>query len=124
MIMNCSQGFRQIHAPIGRKPEQHGNRARGQILPEIIITGFARKHEITANAGGQTSPTLLAGSRVSVKAAIAACLVPQVMGASGKLCHLAIMVEPIGSGFLIALAAAPELNWYHNTLAQGHCALR
>ena len=72
MIMNCSQGFRQIHAPIGRKPEQHGNRARGQILPEIIITGFARKHEITANAGGQTSPTLLAGSRVSVKAAMAA----------------------------------------------------
>ena len=49
---------------------------------------------------------------------------PQVVGASGRLYHLAIMVEPIGSGFLIALAAAPELNWYHNTLAQGHCALR
>ena len=122
--MNCSQGFRQIHAPIGRKPEQHGNRARGQILPEIIITGFARKHEITANAGGQTSPTLLAGSRASVKAAMAVRASPQVVGASGRLYHLAIMVEPVGSGFLIALAAAPELNWYHNTLAQGHCALR
>jgi len=45
-------------------------------------------------------------------------LVPQVVGASGRLYHLAIMVEPIGSGFLIALAAAPELNWYHNTLAR------
>jgi len=35
-------------------------------------------------------------------------LVPQVVGASGRLYHLAIMVEPVGSGFLIALAAAPD----------------
>ena|SRR5215467_8390846 len=34
-----------------------------------------------------------------------------------------IMIWPMGDGFVIALTYGPEVDWYRNILAAGHCSL-
>ena len=68
-----------------------------------------------------TSPFLhkFAGSARSPLA-----LIQHVDAASGNLSEGLIIVEPIGSGFLLALPDEPNLEWYRKILAAGHCTLR
>jgi deazaflavin-dependent oxidoreductase (nitroreductase family) len=42
---------------------------------------------------------------------------------SGKPYETTIMVWPRGDGFVIALTYGPEVDWYRNVLAAGHCTL-
>ena len=42
---------------------------------------------------------------------------------SGKPYETTIMVWPMGDGFVIALTYGPEVDWYRNILAAGHCTL-
>lgn len=42
---------------------------------------------------------------------------------SGKTYETPIMVEPVGDDFVIALTYGPEVDWYRNVLAAGHCTL-
>ena len=42
---------------------------------------------------------------------------------SGKPYETTIMVWPMGNGFVIALTYGPEVDWYRNILAAGHCTL-
>ena len=42
---------------------------------------------------------------------------------SGKQYETTIMVWPIAEGFVIALTYGPEVDWYRNILAAGHCSL-
>lgn len=42
---------------------------------------------------------------------------------SGKLYETTIMVEPATDGFVIALTYGPEVDWYRNIQAAGHCTL-
>ncbi len=42
---------------------------------------------------------------------------------SGKPYETPIIVEPIPGGVLIALTYGPEVDWYRNVLAAGHCTL-
>jgi len=49
----------------------------------------------------------------------------QLMDATtGDLSETPIIVEPIGSGFLLALPDGPDVEWSHEILAAGHCTLR
>ena|SRR5712691_2341271 len=43
---------------------------------------------------------------------------------SGKQYETTIMVWPRGDGFVIALTYGPNVDWYRNVLAAGHCTLR
>lgn len=40
---------------------------------------------------------------------------------SGKPYETTIMIWPMGDGFVIALTYGPEVDWYRNVLAAGHC---
>lgn len=51
-------------------------------------------------------------------------LIQHVDAASGNLSEGLIIVEPIGSGFLLALPNEPNLEWYRKILAEGYCTLR
>ena len=42
---------------------------------------------------------------------------------SGKPYETTIMIWPVGDGFVIALTYGPEVDWYRNILAAGHCTL-
>jgi deazaflavin-dependent oxidoreductase (nitroreductase family) len=42
---------------------------------------------------------------------------------SGKPYETTIMVWPMEDGFVIALTYGPEVDWYRNILAAGHCTL-
>jgi deazaflavin-dependent oxidoreductase (nitroreductase family) len=42
---------------------------------------------------------------------------------SGKLYQTTIMVWPLDAGFVIALTYGPNVDWYRNVLAAGHCTL-
>ena len=42
---------------------------------------------------------------------------------SGKPYETTIMVEPVPDGFVMALTYGPEVDWYRNVLAAGHCTL-
>ncbi len=42
---------------------------------------------------------------------------------SGKAYETPIMAFPIQGGFLIALTYGPQVDWYQNVLAAGHCKL-
>lgn len=42
---------------------------------------------------------------------------------SGKPYETPIMVEPTRDGVVIALTYGPEVDWYRNVLAAGHCTL-
>jgi hypothetical protein len=68
-----------------------------------------------------TSPFLhkFAGSARSPFAVI-----QHVDAASGNLSRSLIIVEPMGSGFLLALPDGPNAEWYCEILAAGHCTLR
>lgn len=49
----------------------------------------------------------------------------QLMDATtGDLSETPIIVEPIGSGFLLALPDGPDAQWYPQILAAGRCTLR
>ena len=49
----------------------------------------------------------------------------QLMDATtGDLSETPIIVEPLGSGFLLALPDGPDVEWSHEILAAGHCTLR
>jgi deazaflavin-dependent oxidoreductase (nitroreductase family) len=50
-------------------------------------------------------------------------LVRHVGRRSGKTYETPIMVEPVRDGFVIALTYGPEVDWYRNVLAAGHCTL-
>ena len=50
-------------------------------------------------------------------------LVRHVGRRSGKLYETPIMVEPVKDGFMIALTYGPQVDWYRNVLAAGHCTL-
>jgi len=42
---------------------------------------------------------------------------------SGKPYETTIMVWPMGDGFVIALTYGPEVDWYRNVQAAGHCTI-
>lgn len=42
---------------------------------------------------------------------------------SGKPYETVIMVWPLGEDFVIALTYGPEVDWYRNVLAAGHCSI-
>ena len=42
---------------------------------------------------------------------------------SGKPYETTVMVEPAPDGFVFALTYGPEVDWYRNVLAAGHCTL-
>ena len=42
---------------------------------------------------------------------------------SGKPYETTVMVEPMSDGFVFALTYGPEVDWYRNVLAAGHCTL-
>jgi deazaflavin-dependent oxidoreductase (nitroreductase family) len=42
---------------------------------------------------------------------------------SGKPYENTIMIWPLGESFVIALTYGPEVDWYRNILAAGHCTL-
>jgi deazaflavin-dependent oxidoreductase (nitroreductase family) len=42
---------------------------------------------------------------------------------SGKPYETTIMIWPVEDGFVIALTYGPEVDWYRNILAAGHCTL-
>ena len=49
----------------------------------------------------------------------------QLMDATtGDLSETPIIVEPMGSGFLLALPDGPDAEWYPEILAAGRCTLR
>src|SRR6266480_7077658 len=50
-------------------------------------------------------------------------LVRHIGRRSGKTYETPIMVEPVGDDFVIALTYGPEVDWYRNVLAAGHCTL-
>jgi deazaflavin-dependent oxidoreductase (nitroreductase family) len=43
---------------------------------------------------------------------------------SGKTYQTPIIVEPQENGFVFALTYGPQVDWYRNILAAGHCNLR
>jgi deazaflavin-dependent oxidoreductase (nitroreductase family) len=42
---------------------------------------------------------------------------------SGKLYQTPIIIEPFEAGFVIALTYGPEVDWYRNVMAAGHCTV-
>ncbi|MGO8949053.1 MAG: nitroreductase family deazaflavin-dependent oxidoreductase [Ktedonobacterales bacterium] len=50
-------------------------------------------------------------------------LVRHVGRRSGKTYETPIMVEHVGGSFLIALTYGPDVDWYRNVQAAGHCTL-
>jgi deazaflavin-dependent oxidoreductase (nitroreductase family) len=42
---------------------------------------------------------------------------------SGKAYETPIIVQPVVDGFVIALTYGPEVDWYRNVLAAGHCTV-
>lgn len=51
-------------------------------------------------------------------------LVRHVGRRSGKPYETPIMVQRVGDSFLIALTYGPDVDWYRNVQAAGHCTLR
>jgi deazaflavin-dependent oxidoreductase (nitroreductase family) len=43
---------------------------------------------------------------------------------SGQPYETPVIVEPLEDGFVFALTYGPEVDWYRNVLATGHCKLR